>query len=200
MSSTSPGPAGAQYPHLLETRVATEQLLQGEFLQVHRDTVEIAGQGLSTREYIAHPGAVMIIAQAADGRLILERQFRYPMGRVMIEFPAGKLDPGESSLCCAQRELREETGYLAGEWARAGVLHPCISYSTEFIDIWFARSLVLSEQQLDAGEVLDVFTLTPGELLDWCGRGDVTDAKTLTGALWLQNVMSGAWTLDWHRA
>jgi ADP-ribose pyrophosphatase len=115
----------------------------------------------------------------------------------MIEFPAGKRDLGEDLLLCAQRELREETGYVAAEWARAGVLHPVISYSTEYIDIWFARGLTLGERQLDAGEFLDVFTATPEQLLLWCRDGLVTDAKTLTAALWLQNVLSGAWALDW---
>ena len=95
----------------------------------------------ATREYVIHPGAVMVIPMLDDGRLVLERQFRYPMGRVMIEFPAGKLDPGEDVLTCARRELLEETGYTATEWARAGVLHPVISYSTEFIEVWFARGL-----------------------------------------------------------
>lgn len=118
----------------------------------------------------------------------------------MIEFPAGKLDPGESSLACAQRELQEETGYTAREWARAGVLHPVISYSTEWIDIWFARGLTPGERKLDAGEFLDVFTATPDQLLNWCGSGQVTDAKTLTGMLWLQNMLSGAWALEWQHA
>lgn len=115
----------------------------------------------------------------------------------MIEFPAGKLDSGEEPFHCAQRELREETGYSATHWARAGVLHPVISYSTEFIDIWFARGLTAGERQLDDGEFLDVFTTTPEELMTWCRDGRVTDAKTLTAALWLQNVLGGAWQLDW---
>ncbi len=140
----------------------------------------------------------MIVAQLADGRLVMERQYRYPVQDVMVEFPAGKLDAGESPLACAQRELLEETGYSARQWARAGVLHPVISYSTEFIDIWFARELSLGERKLDAGEFLDVFTASPAELLQWCGNGRITDAKTLTGALWLQNVQSGAWALDWQ--
>jgi ADP-ribose pyrophosphatase len=139
----------------------------------------------------------MVVAELPDGRLVLERQFRYPVQAVMVEFPAGKLDPGEDSLACARRELLEETGYTARQWARAGVLHPVISYSTEFIDIWFARDLTAGERQLDAGEFLDVFSASADELLQWCRDGRVTDAKTLTGMLWLQNLRAGAWTLDW---
>lgn len=186
--------------HLLESRVGSEEILKGHFLHVFRDTVRLPDGKHATREYVIHPGAVMVVAQLDDGRVVLERQYRYPVQSVMLEFPAGKLDPGEASLACAQRELLEETGYTARQWARAGVLHPVISYSTEFIDIWFARGLTLGERKLDAGEFLDVFTATPTELLDWCGNGRVTDAKTLTGVLWLQNVLSGAWALDWQAA
>ena len=186
--------------HLVETQVASQEVLKGRFLQVRRDTARLPDGSQTTREYVVHPGAVMIIALLDDGRVVLERQYRYPVKSVMIEFPAGKLDPGEDSLACAQRELQEETGYSARQWARAGVLHPVISYSTEFIDIWFARELTLGERRLDEGEFLDVFTATPAELLAWCGSGHVTDAKTLTGMLWLQNVLSGLWTLDWQTA
>ncbi len=186
--------------HLLETQVSSERVLKGNFLQVCRDTVKLPDGEHTTREYVVHPGAVMIVAVLDDGRVVLERQYRYPVQAVMIEFPAGKLDAGEASLACAQRELLEETGYTAREWAKAGVLHPVISYSTEFIDIWFARGLTLGERQLDAGEFLDVFTAMPAELLSWCGSGEVTDAKTLTGMLWLQNMLSGAWTLEWQPA
>lgn len=186
--------------HLVEIPVASEEALKGHFLHVRRDTARLPDGSHATREYVVHPGAVMIVAQLQDGRVVLERQYRYPVQAVMIEFPAGKLDPGEASLACAQRELLEETGYTAHQWARAGVLHPVISYSTEFIDIWFARDLILGERRLDAGEFLDVFTATPAELLAWCGSGQVTDAKTLTGMLWLQNVLSGLWTLDWQPA
>lgn len=186
--------------HLVETRIDSVEILKGDFLHAMRDTVKLPDGTQSTREYVIHPGAVMIVAQLDDGSLVLERQYRYPVQAVMVEFPAGKLDPGEGSLACAQRELLEETGYTAREWARAGVLHPVISYSTEFIDIWFARGLTLGSRKLDAGEFLDVFTATPAELLAWCASGQVTDAKTLTGALWLQNVLSGAWALDWQPA
>ena len=183
--------------HLTETRVASQELLRGHFLHAMRDTVRLPGGKEATREYVIHPGAVMVVAELPDGRLVLERQFRYPVQSVMVEFPAGKLDPGEDSLVCAQRELLEETGYTARQWARAGVLHPVISYSTEFIDIWFARDLTAGQRQLDAGEFLDVFSASTDELLQWCRDGRITDAKTLTGVLWLQNLRSGAWSLDW---
>ena len=183
--------------HLRETRVASQELLRGHFLHAMRDTVRLPDGKEASREYVIHPGAVMVVAELPDGRLVLERQFRYPVQSVMVEFPAGKLDPGEDSLACAQRELLEETGYTARQWARAGVLHPVISYSTEFIDIWFARELTAGERQLDAGEFLDVFSASADELLQWCRDGRITDAKTLTGILWLQNLRSGAWSLDW---
>ena len=189
--------SGKNDVYLAETRISSEEIFAGNFLQICRDVVSLPDGRHTTREYVVHPGAVMIVALLDDGRIVLERQYRYPLQTVMIEFPAGKLDAGESSLDGAQRELQEETGYTAHEWAKAGVLHPAISYSTEFIDIWFARGLTPGEQQLDSGEFLDVISATPEELMKWCGSGQVTDAKTLTGMLWLNNVLSGAWTLEW---
>ncbi len=188
--------------HLVETRVSGQEILKGSFLQAMRDTVRLPDGGQAIREYVVHPGAVMVvpITHAASGEVcvVLERQFRYPLGRVMVEFPAGKLDPGEDLWLCAQRELAEETGYRADEWAHAGVMHPVVAYSTEFIDIWFARGLRPGVRQLDQGEFLDVITASPAELVQWCRDGRVTDGKTLAGVLWLQNVLSGAWTLDWR--
>lgn len=185
-------------PHLRETPVDRSELLQGHFLHVVRDTVRLSDGSQATREFVLHPGAVMVIALLDDGQLVLERQYRHPMQRVMIEFPAGKLDAGEGSLACAQRELVEETGYRAHEWAFAGHHAPTIAYSDEIIDIWFARGLSLGERRLDAGEFLDVITATPAQLLAWCRSGEVTDGKTLTGMLWLQNVLAGDWVLDWQ--
>jgi ADP-ribose pyrophosphatase len=184
--------------HLVETTVSQEELLRGRFLHVVRDHVALPDGKPATREYVIHPGAVVVIPMLDDGRVVLERQHRHPVGQVMIEFPAGKLDAGEDCRVCAERELREETGYTAREWAHAGVMHPVISYSTEFIDIWFARGLTAGARNLDAGEFLDVFAASPAELLQWCRDGRVTDAKTLSCTLWLQNVLSGGWSLDWR--
>ena len=195
----SPGQPDA---HLVERTVEREELLTGNFLRVRRDTVTLPDGGQSTREYVVHPGAVMIVPLLGDPqgdlRVVLERQYRHPIGKVMLEFPAGKRDGDEDLLLCAQRELREETGYRATQWAHAGTLHPLIAYSDEFIDIWFARGLVAGERALDPGEFLDVVTATVPELLQWCREGQVTDGKTLAACLWLQNIVSGAWTLDWQ--
>jgi ADP-ribose pyrophosphatase len=188
--------------HLIEEKLSSQELFKGRLLHAFHDTVRLPDGSSASREYVVHPGAVMIVPLLEDAagavRVVLERQFRYPIGQVMIEFPAGKRDAGESLQFCAQRELQEETGYSATEWARAGVLHPVISYSTEFIEIWFARGLSAGARRLDPGEFLDVFSATPAELLQWCREGAVTDGKTLAAALWLQNVLSGAWSLSWQ--
>jgi ADP-ribose pyrophosphatase len=184
--------------HLREDCTASELLFQGNFLRAKRDTVRLPDGHTATREYVVHPGAVVVVPLLDDGRVVLERQYRYPIGHVMTEFPAGKLDAGEDPLRCGQRELLEETGYTAREWARAGAMHLAVAYSTEIIHIYFARGLSLGARQLDHGEFLDVIAATPSELVEWCRDGKVTDAKTQTCALWMQNVLSGAWTLDWQ--
>ena len=152
------------------------------------------------REYIVHPGAVMVVPLLDDGRVVVERQWRYPIGRAMLEFPAGKLEAGEPVLDCAVRELIEETGYRAAEWARAGLLHNAIAYSTEGIEVWFARGLTGGERKLDPGEFLDVFAATLDELDAAAQSGALTDAKTLIGLLWLQNWRAGRWPLEWRPA
>lgn len=186
--------------HLIERRVASQQVYAGHFLDVRRDTVVLPDGRETIREYIVHPGAVMVLALADDGRLVVERQWRYPLGRAMLEFPAGKIDAGEAPFECAVRELAEETGYRAAEWARAGALHNAIAYSDEVIEVWFARGLTAGAQRLDDGEFLDVALATADDLMAAAARGELTDAKTLVGLLWLQNWRAGRWPLAWQPA
>lgn len=186
--------------HLREETLQSQQVYRGNFLDVRCDEVRLPDGSTAQREYIIHPGAVMVVPLLDDGRLVMERQWRHPLGRVMLEFPAGKLELGEPPLICAVRELQEETGFRAAEWARAGIMHNAIAYSNEGIEVWFARGLSAGERHLDAGEFLDV-EFMPVEVLDGLAReGELTDAKTLIGLLWLQNWLAGRWPLQWQTA
>ena len=199
--SGAPHPAGDLDDALLrETQIESQQVYKGHFLDVRRDRIRLPDGNTAAREYIVHSGAVMIVPLLADGRLVVERQWRYPLGRAMIEFPAGKLETGEDPLHCAVRELAEETGYRAAEWARAGFLNNAIAYSSEAIDIWFARGLSLGERHLDDGEFLEVNSASAEELDALAASGTITDAKTLVGLLWVQRWRAGAWPLVWRAA
>ena len=171
--------------HLVETTVASADVFHGQLLHVRRDTVRLPDGGEAVREYIVHPGAVMILPQLPDGRLLLERQFRYPLARVFIEFPAGKIDPGEDPLTTAKRELTEETGYTAASWTHVATLHPLITYSTERIEVFLAEGLSYVGARLDHGEFVETFAARLEEALDWVDRGEITDVKTMLGLLLL---------------
>ncbi len=186
--------------HLREDTLESKQVYRGNFIDVRCDRVRLPNGATATREYVVHPGAVMVVPLLDDGRLVMERQYRYPLSRVMLEFPAGKIEPGEPPLQCAVRELAEETGYRAAEWARAGILHNAVAYSNEGIEVWFARGLIAGEAALDHGEFLDVSTASLDELLALAQTGELTDAKTLIGLLWLQNWRAGQWDVRWQAA
>ena len=169
--------------HLIETKITSEQVFDGKLLHVRRDAVRLPDGGVATREYVVHPGAVLIVPVLPDGRLVVERQYRYPVGQVLIEFPAGKLDPGEAELATAQRELAEEAGYAAARWTPLGRIHSVVGYSTEAIDFYVAEDLTHVGAKLDAGEFLEIFTMSLDEMLAALDRGEITDAKTVAALL-----------------
>ncbi|CAH0441457.1 NUDIX domain-containing protein [Ralstonia pseudosolanacearum] len=179
---------------LRETQVASALLHRGKFLTLKQDIVRLPDGRNASREYLIHPGAVMMIPLFDDGTVLMERQFRYPVGKVMIEFPAGKLDPREGALACGKRELREETGYVAQRWDFLTRIHPVISYSTEFIDLYLARDLQPGASALDEGEFLETFVAPAGQLIDWVRNGTISDVKTIIGVFWLEKILSGTWT------
>jgi len=179
--------------HLKEVRVDGEVAYEGRFLKLQSDTVRLPDGKESKREYIRHPGAVVVLPLFEDGSVLLERQFRYPLNAVFIEFPAGKIDPNEDPLDCAKRELQEETGYTASDWQYLCTIHNAIAYSDEHLDIYLARGLTAGESKLDDGEFLETFKASVPEMLNWIREGKVTDVKTVIGAFWLEKILSGQW-------
>jgi ADP-ribose pyrophosphatase len=170
---------------LTERRISSEQVFDGALLKVYRDAVRLPDGSSGGREYIRHPGAVAIVPFFDDGRVLLERQFRYPHGREFIELPAGKLEPGEPHLDTAKRELLEETGYVAQEWSRLGVIHTAIAYTDEAIELFVARKLTLQTRNLDQGEFLEIFSVPFDEAVAMVRDGKITDAKSVAGLLWV---------------
>lgn len=171
---------------LTEAFVAGDEVWSGNLLHVQRHVVRLPDGSRGVREFIRHPGAVLVVPLFDDGRVLLERQFRYPHGRDFIELPAGKVDPGETHLATAQRELEEETGYVAARWSRLGVIHTSVAYTDEGIEMFVARGLEQRAQKLDAGEFLEVLALPMDEALAMVGDGRITDAKTVAALLWVQ--------------
>lgn len=180
--------------HLYEEELESTQLYRGCLLDLRLDRVRLSDGAESVREYVRHQGAAVVIPVLDSGSLLFERQYRYPLRQVLIEFPAGKIDPGEEAFTTAQRELLEETGYTAQEWRRLGVMHPCVGYSDERIEIFLARKLRQeAAQQLDHGEFLDVFEMSLENALAAVRSGEITDAKTTTGLFWAEKILRAGW-------
>jgi ADP-ribose pyrophosphatase len=187
-----------QQQHLVERELVSESVYRGHFLHVNRDVVSLAGGQQAGREYILHPGAVMIVALLDAQHVVVETQYRYPLKKVMLEFPAGKLDPQEGGLACGRRELAEETGLRARWWARAGHTHNAMAYSNEAIEIWFACGLQAGLQKLDVGEHLEVHSARLSDLEAWVCAGILTDAKTMAGLWWWRMLLQQAWQPQWR--
>jgi ADP-ribose pyrophosphatase len=178
---------------LSERRVSSRLVFDGKLLKVRRDTVRLPDGAAAEREWIEHPGAVAVLAVTDAGELVMERQFRYPLGRDMIEVPAGKIDPGEDPLATARRELREETGYSAAEWTHVATIHLAIGYSNEHIEIYLAQGLTQDKARLDDEEFLEVFTLPLAKALGWVREGKITDSKTVSSLFWAEKILGGEW-------
>ncbi|OGA74444.1 MAG: hypothetical protein A3G81_14490 [Betaproteobacteria bacterium RIFCSPLOWO2_12_FULL_65_14] len=175
----------SDHKDLTEHFVSGSRVYDGTLLKVHRDVVRLPDGSEGAREYIRHPGAGAIVPLFDDGSVLLERQFRYPHAREFIELPAGKLEPGEPHLDTAKRELLEETGYVAQEWTRIGVIHTAIAYTDEAIELFLARKLTHVERKLDHGEFLELLPVPFDEALAMIQEGRITDAKSVTGLLWV---------------
>lgn len=175
-----PSPAG----DFTETTVDSELAYNGGLLRLRRDAIRLPDGKPAWREYVEHPGAVMMLAFLDDETVLLERQYRYPMRDHYIELPAGKRERNEDPLVTAKRELVEECGYEAGEWWHVATLHPCIGYANEVIELYGARSLRFVGAQLDQGEHLEVFSARIEDALEWVRDGLIKDTKTMIGLLW----------------
>ena len=189
--------AHESHPELREERLSGESVYQGKLLHVHRDWVRAPDGHEQAFEYTLHPGAAAVIPILDDGRLVMERQWRYAMNRSFLEFPAGKLNRGEDPMLAVQRELVEETGYTAGQWAALGVMHPVIAYSTEAIHLFMAKSLKAGPSARELGECMELILISVDDFFQAIYRGDVTDSKTLSCALWLDRVRRGEWQVTW---
>lgn len=176
---------------LKEIRLDSTVVYDGGFINVRKDHARMPDGSVRTREYIAHPGAVAILALLDNGKLVLERQFRYAPQREFIELPAGKIDPNEDILRTAQRELLEETGYVAEEWTHLTTAWPCIGYADERIEYFLARKLTHQGSKLDEGEYLEVFELSLEDALEWIRQGRINDSKSMVGLFWLEKTLNG---------
>lgn len=189
---------GSSDAHLIETTVRSESLFDGHFISLQRDHVALPDGATATRDFVLHPGAVAIIALTDDGQVVIERQYRHPVGKVLVEFPAGKLDPKEAPIACAIRELMEETGYSANQWASLGVVHLAPAYSDEVLHVFMAKGLTLGSRRLDPGEFIDIVLLPTEQLFQMACRGEITNSTALVCSFWLQNYLQGSLLPKWQ--
>lgn len=166
---------------LREETIDSSLVYDGALLKVNRDNVRLPDGNASVREYIRHPGAAVIIAFLDNGKLLLERQFRYPLQRVFIELPAGKIDAGEEPLQCAKRELLEETGFQAETWHEIATIHPCIGYSDERLIYFQAEKLSFKGKKTDDEEFIESMELDLHDALKLIEDGTISDGKTVVG-------------------
>ncbi len=181
---------------LTETRIDGQTVYSGSFFCIEKDQVRLPDGTSAFREFMRHPGATAVIPLFEDGTVLVERQFRYPVNRIFIELPAGKIDKGEESLEAAQRELAEETGYVADEWFFVTTIHNAIAYSDEHINLYLAKTLRKGNAHPDAEEFIQSFRMPATELVDWVRQGKISDVKTMVGIFWLEKIITGQWNVQ----
>lgn len=172
--------------NLNEIFVSTEKIYAGKVVNLRRDTVRLPNGKEALREVVEHPGAVAIVPVLPDGRILMVRQFRHPVGKVLIEIPAGKLDVGESPDRCALRELEEETGYRAGFMECRASIFTGPGFTDEVIHMYIARDLVKTSLNPDEDEFLEVKAYEPQDIRRMIQEGLICDAKTVSGMYLLQ--------------
>ena len=172
-----------------EKTIDSRTVYQGRLLHVLEDRVQLPDGASAMREWIRHPGAVMILPMLDSETVILVHQFRYPLRRHFYELPAGKREPGEDPLETARRELREECGYEAADWRHLISVHPCIGYSDEAIDLYLARGLTHVGQATDDEEFVEVVPMKLAEALAWVRDGRITEVKAVVGLLWAERML-----------
>ena len=180
-----------KYENLTEIQTSSEEIYDGVILHVYKDSVTLPNGKPAGRELIRHVGAVGILPVTDDGRVYIERQYRYPLDAVITEIPAGKLDSkAEDRLEAAKRELREETGITADEWTDIGVYYPAAAYSDEKITLYIAKGLHFGEQKLDDDEFLNIEAIPLSQLVDEVMTGKITDGKTQVAILKAAKMMN----------
>ena len=180
-----------KFEKLTEIKTASEEIYDGVILHVYKDSVMLPNGKPAGRELIRHVGAVGIVPLTEDGRVYIERQYRYPLDMVITEIPAGKLDSkSEDRLEAAKRELREETGITADEWTDMGVYYPAAAYTDEKITLYLARGLHLGEQKLDDDEFLNIEAVPLSQLVDEVMSGEISDGKTQVAILKAARMMN----------
>ena len=167
-----------------ETKLSGEDIFRGRVLHVVRDEVALPDGSQSVREYCRHIGAVCVIPILSDGSVIMERQYRYAVGRELLEIPAGKLDSAdEEPLAAAARELREETGATANKYTFIGKMLGSPAILSEVVYMYIAEELSFGERDLDDGELLDVEKIPLSRLHSMVMNGEIEDSKTQIAVL-----------------
>jgi len=168
---------------LTEVLIESDKVFDGRLISVRKDTVKLPNGRTSTREVVVHPGAVAIVPMLEDGRVILVKQYRHAVRKILMEIPAGTLHPDETLEECALRELREEIGYSAGRLEKLTSVYLAPGYSTELIHLFLATDLQPAEGETDEDEFLKPVTLTLDEAIAQIADGEIQDAKTVTALL-----------------